>query len=446
MTVPLPLTIITCLEMVFMQSKGYASPLIGWIMWGLVANLYLVGFFQRVAPAVMVNELMADFHIGAAVLGNLSAAYFYAYAAMQIPSGMLADAIGPRRLSALAALIASAGIFLFALAPSLWVAYLGRFLIGASVAVAFVACMKLAGHWFPTNRFATITGVALLLGNLGGVLAGVPLAESIALFGWRASMFASGMITLVGAILIWIVVRDDPSERGYQSFAYSKSVDEKTVSAGQALIKVVKERNTWLLFLAGGLSSAPLLVFAGLWGVPYLTQVYALDRSQAALLTSTMLLAWAVGGPTLGALSDRIHRRKPPYLLANLAAAVLWGVFLFVDIPQALLYPLFAAIGFTSGGLIIGFAFAREVNHPAVAGTVGGVVNMSILGFAAILQPLLGSVLDRHWDGTLLAGIPMYSPDAYFAAFAWLFGCSILSVLALITVRETGCKMASADA
>jgi sugar phosphate permease len=412
-------------------------------MWGLVANLYLVGFFQRVAPAVMVDELMTDFSIGAALLGNLSATYFYAYAAMQIPSGLLADAIGPRRLSAAAALIASIGIFLFALAPGIWLAYLGRFLIGASVAVAFVACMKLAGHWFPTNRFATITGVALLLGNFGGILAGVPLAEAIALFGWRASMLVSGLVTFTGALLIWFVVRDDPSERGYKSFAHAAATQAQGMPPGKALKMVVRERDTWLLFLAAGFSSAPLLTFAGLWGVPYLTQVYGLERSQAALLTSTMLLAWAVGGPTLGALSDRIQRRKPPYLFANLATALLWGIFLFVDLPQPLLYPLFAAIGFTSGGLIIGFAFAREANHPAVAGTVGGVVNMSILGFAAILQPLLGIILDRSWAGTLVGGVPSYSAEAYFLAFSWLFGCAILSVIALLPVRETRCKMAS---
>jgi len=422
-------------------SNRYASPLVGWIMWGLVANLYLVGFFQRVAPAVMVNELMTDFGIGAAVLGNLSATYFYAYAAMQIPSGLLADAIGPRRLSAAAALVASVGIVLFALAPSIWLAYLGRFLVGGSVAVAFVACMKLAGHWFPTNRFATITGVALLLGNFGGILAGVPLAEAITLFGWRASMLVSGLVTFAGAILIWLVVRDDPSERGYKSFAHATATPQQGISPGKALKKVVAVGDTWLLFLAAGFSSAPLLTFAGLWGVPYLTQIYGLERSQAALLTSTMLLAWAIGGPTLGALSDRIQRRKPPYLFANIATALLWGVFLFVDLPQFLLYPLFAAIGFTSGGLIIGFAFAREANHPAVAGTVGGVVNMSILGFAAILQPLLGIILDRNWDGTLAAGVPIYSGDAYFLAFSWLFACAILSVVAILPLRETYCKM-----
>ncbi len=428
-----------------MPSERYASPLLGWIMWGLVANLYLVGFFQRVAPAVMVNELMADFQIGAAVLGNLSATYFYAYAAMQIPSGMLADAIGPRRLSTYAALSASLGIFAFALSPYLWLAYLGRFMVGASVAVAFVACMKLAGHWFPTNRFATITGVALLLGNLGGILAGIPLSEAIALFGWRSSIFASGLVTLAGAVLIWFVVRDDPKDYGYASFAYAAVSDEKKLTARQALKLVVKKRDTWLLFFAGGLSSAPLLVFAGLWGVPYLTQVYGLERSQAAGLTSTMLLAWAIGGPTLGAISDRIRRRKSPYLIANICAAVLWGIFLFVDIPHPLLYLLFAAIGFTSGGLIIGFAFAREANHPAVAGTVGGVVNMSILGFAAILQPLLGFILDRHWDGTLLAGTPSYGADAYFLAFLWLFGCVFFSIWALIPVAETRCQMSAEE-
>ncbi len=428
-----------------MTSERYASPLLGWIMWGLVANLYLVGFFQRVAPAVMVDELMADFQIGAAVLGNLSAAYFYAYAAMQIPSGILADAIGPRRLSAYAALIASLGIFAFALSPYLWLAYLGRFMIGASVAVAFVACMKLAGHWFPTNRFATITGVALLLGNLGGILAGIPLSEAIELFGWRSSMVVSGVITLAGAVLIWVVVRDDPSERGYTSFAYAAQVDEKRISARESLKRVVKKRDTWLLFFAGGLSAAPLLVFAGLWGVPYLTQIYGMERSQAAGLTSTMLLAWAIGGPSLGAISDRIRRRKLPYLMANIGATLLWGIFLFADIPEPLLYPLFAAMGFASGGLIVGFAFAREANHPAVAGTVGGVVNMSILGFAALLQPLLGFILDRYWDGTLLGGTPSYSTDAYFLAFFWLFSCVLLSVLALIPVKETRCQMSTEE-
>jgi sugar phosphate permease len=418
----------------------YPPSWIGWLMWGLVANLYLIGFFQRLAPAVMVNELMREFGLDGALLGNLSAIYFYAYAAMQIPSGLLADGIGPRRLSAGAAMVATAGILLFGLATSLWMAFLGRFLVGASVAIAFVTCMKLAGHWFPTTRFATVTGAALLIGNLGGVLAGVPLTEGIAAFGWRASMVVSALVTFGGAIAIWIIVRDDPSERGYRSHAHASVVKSGSLPPRQALAKVMRERDTWLLFCAGGLSTAPVLVFAGLWGVPYLTQVCGFERSQAAGMTSTMLIAWAIGCPFLGALSDRMGRRKLPYLISTFLTASLWGVFLFVNLPGNLLYPLFAAIGFTSGGLIIGFAFSREANHPGASGAVGGVVNMSVLGAAAILQPVLGSILDRHWNGMIDAGARLYSADAYSAAFFWLFICATISVPAVFLTKETFCR------
>src|SRR4030067_2838763 len=106
---------------------------------------------------------------------------------MQIPSGLLAAGIGPGRLSAMAAFLTAVGTLMFGLADHLWVAYAGRLLVGASVGVAFVPCMKLAGHWFPAHRFATVTGVGLLLGNFGGVLAGVPLSEAVGLFGWRTS-------------------------------------------------------------------------------------------------------------------------------------------------------------------------------------------------------------------------------------------------------------------
>jgi MFS family permease len=214
----------------------------------------------------------------------------------------------------------------------------------------------------------------------------------------------------------------------------------------RALRTVSARRETWLLLAAAGLSASPVLVFAGLWGVPYLTQVYGIDRSHAAALTSTMLVSWAVGGPTLGAMSDRLGRRKLPYMMANAAGATLWGVFLFWgDIPRIFLYPLFAAIGLTSGGLIIGYAHSREANHPGAAGAVGGVVNMGPLGFAAVMQPVLGSILDRHWDGLLVNGARIYDAGAYSAAFLWLFLSSCLSVAAMYFTRETYCRVREFD-
>lgn len=415
---------------------------LAWFTWGLLASLYFVGFFQRVAPAVMVDELMRDFSIAATMLGNLSAIYFYAYAAMQIPSGLLADAVGPRRVATAAAVAAVIGTVLFAMADTLWMASLGRGLIGASVAVAFVACMKLAGHWFPANRFATVTGVSLLIGNLGGVLAGVPLSEAVASFGWRSAMLVSAGITLLLAGAVWLWVRDDPSDRGYASHAHPEALNTSAMSSRRSLKIVVSERETWLLFFAGGLIAAPVLTFAGLWGVPYLVQVHDLQRSHAAAFTTTMLLGFAVGGPLLGALSDRMGRRKRPYLGAALVNAVCWGVFLFADaLPTNALYLLFAGIGFSAGGFIIGYAFAREANHPGAAGTVGGVVNMAVLGFAAIQQSAMGWILDRNWQGAMVDGARIYDAAAYHAAFLWLFVSAGGAVLAVALTRETHCRL-----
>lgn len=415
---------------------------LAWLTWGLLASLYFVGYFQRVAPAVMVDELMRDFSIAATMLGNLSAIYFYTYAAMQIPSGLLADVVGPRRVATAAAVAAAAGIGLFALADSLWMASLGRGLVGASVAVAFVACMKLAGHWFPANRFATVTGISLLIGNLGGVLAGVPLSEAVASVGWRSAMLASAGVTLVLAAFVWLWVRDDPSERGYASHAHREALNNAGMSPRRSLKLVVSERDTWLLFFAGGLVAAPVLTFAGLWGVPYLVQVHGLERSHAAVFTTTMLLGFAVGGPLLGALSDRMGRRKLPYLGATLVHALGWVLFLLIDdLSASALTLLFAVIGFSAGGLIIGFAFSREVNHPGAAGTVGGVVNMAVLGFAAIQQSAMGWILDRNWQGAMVEGARIYDAAAYHAAFLWL-GISAVGAVGFVALtRETHCRL-----
>jgi MFS family permease len=210
----------------------------------------------------------------------------------------------------------------------------------------------------------------------------------------------------------------------------------------RSLKLVISERETWLLFFAGGLITAPVLTFAGLWGVPYLVQVHGLERSHAAAFTTTMLLGFAIGGPLLGALSDRMGRRKLPYLGAAIVHALGWLSFLLTDDYSATaLTLLFAVIGFSAGGLIIGFAFSREVNHPGAAGTAGGVVNMAVLGFAALQQSAVGWILDRNWQGTLAEGVRIYDAAAYHAAFLWLAISAFGAVLFVALTRETYCRL-----
>ncbi|MBW8307260.1 MAG: hypothetical protein K0M46_10645, partial [Thiobacillus sp.] len=111
------------------------------------------------------------------------------------------------------------------------------------------------------------------------------------------------------------------------------------------------------------------------------------------------------------------------------------------DLSPSALYLLFAAIGFSAGGLIIGFAFSREVNHPGAAGTVGGVVNMAVLGFAAIQQSAMGWILDRNWQGATIEGARIYDAAAYHAAFLWLAVSAAGAVGFVALTRETYCRL-----
>ncbi len=418
---------------------GYLS----WTVWGLGAVFYCYGFFQRVAPAVLADQLMAEFKIGAAALGNLSAFYFYSYVAMQVPTGILADLWGPRKLLSTGALIAGLGSILFASAPTALSANMGRLLIGASVAVAWVVLLKLSTHWFAPNRFAMITGIALLCGVAGAVWAGAPLRILVDTFGWRRVMSISGFLTIAISAAIWILVRDDPSEKGFKSYASFK--DPKNGQSRKSVIKglaeVFRHKNTWLLTLAPGGVVGPVLAFAGLWGVPFFTTHYHYSPSLSAALSSTLMVSWAVGGPVLGALSDRISRRKPLYLFGNIIAAAGWVLLLYIPGHSfGVLLFLIIVTGLASGGMIIGFAYIKESVPLSAAGTVSGVCNMGVMMGPMLLQPAIGWMLDRHWQDHTENGIRIYSLEAYRWAFALMLAWAVLSCVLLLFTRETNCR------
>ncbi|OGA39314.1 MAG: MFS transporter [Betaproteobacteria bacterium RIFCSPLOWO2_12_FULL_65_110] len=410
-------------------------------VWGLGALFYLIGFFQRVAPAVITTELMTEFSLGAAALGNLSAVYFYSYVGMQIPTGIVVDRWGPRRVLAAGAAVAAAGTLLFALAQSLALVALGRLLIGASVGVAFVAMLKLSTHWFHLSRFAFFSGVALACGVVGAVFAGAPLRLLVDAYGWRVVMIAAGGLTGLLALLIWAFVRDDPQERGYRSFVAAPHVCAPRRSILGGMGAVLRTPNVWLIFIISGGVSGPALTFAGLWGVPFLRTHYGLATATAAMITSLLLLSWALGGPVMGALSDRFRERKPLYGLgAGIAAAGWFIVFLIPNLPLAVLITVLVVTGIASGCIMIGFAFAKESTPAALAGTTSGVINMGNMLGGMIMQPAVGWVLDRYWHGTVEGGARIYGFAAYRAGFSLMLAWLVLAMVLLLFTHETRCR------
>lgn len=405
-----------------------------WVIWSLAALFYGYGYFQRVATSVMVEDLMTDFAVGAAVLGNLSAFYYYAYAGMQIPVGVLNDRFGPRRILTAAALVGGTGTVLFALAPTIELAYAGRLLVGIGVAFAWVSTLKLIGIWFAPNRFATMTGMTLVVGMSGGILAQAPLALAIDEFGWRNSLAASSIAALVLATAIWFVVRD----------ARAENTDTPKVKLADVIrdaLPVMASIQTWLVAVFGMTTTVVALGFMALWGVPFLSEIYTLDRPSAASVISMGFIGQAFGGVFLGWLSDAIRRRKPP-MIGGLV--VMTGLFVLVVygpvMPLPLLRVVMFVMGAASAASIVGFAAVRENAPSAVSGVTVACINTLLITSGAVMQPTAGLILDAYWDGTLVEGVRVYGLDVWKLAFVPFVAFCAVGIVATFFVRETHCR------
>lgn len=405
-----------------------------WLALGVVALAYVLSFFQRFAPAGIAQDLTTAFQTSAASLGVLAATYFYVYTVMQIPTGILADTLGPRRILLLGGLVGAAGSVLFGLAPSLELALLGRTLIGLGVSVTFIAMLKLIAVWFEESRFATIVGICMLVGNLGSVLAGAPLAALAQSAGWRGVFLGVGGVSLLLGGLCWLIVRDTPAVN-----APRVGFDRTQVLA--SLLSVVRNRAIWPAVLVNTGMSGAFFTFAGLWATPYLVQVHGLSRNVAANHLSLWFAGFAVGCLFVGNLSDRLGRRKPVLIVGSHLYVLLWAIwFSGQALPLALSYGLFVVMGLTTASFSLAWACAKEVNPPLLSGMSTSIANMGGFLAAAILQPLVGWVMDQGWDGQLLNGARIYPLSAWRHGLGVLMACTVLGTLASWRIRETRCR------
>jgi len=426
-----------------MPGINYPPAYQSWITLCLGIAFYFSGFFHRMVTAVMADQLMVDFNIGAAALGNFSSFYYYSYVAVQIPTGILADNWGPRKLLTAGTFLSSFGAMIFAFASSIHMANFGRLIIGASIGVAWVSILKLTTRWFKPNHFAVVTGIALCLGILGAISAGAPLRLLMDFFGWRSVIFGVGLITIILSLAIWTFMRDDPTQKGYVSYATGIIVSNPMSRASiiRDLSNIFRYKNTWILTIVPASLIGPLLTFAGLWGIPYLTTHCHLTPVKSATLISTLLIACALGGPVLGALSEKTGRRKPILFFALCISFMGWIPILYLkDIPLWLIIVLFSIVGFASSAIVIGMAFVKESVPAPLAGTVSGVSNMGMEMGPMIIQPAIGLVLAWRWDGLTENGIRIYDLNAYHVAFGVMIGLALLGMLIIPFARETYCQ------
>ncbi len=405
-----------------------------WFIWSLAAIAFGYAFFQRVTPAVMVDDLMAEFAIGATVLGTLSSLYFYPYVALQIPLGVLIDRWGARILMTLALSVAGIGSVILATASSIEFAYLGRFIIGIGSAVGFLGSLAIAAKWFPPYRFAMLAGLVMFFGMMSGVFAQGPLAALVGTYGWRDVMWGLGAAGIMLALFIAIFVRNTPPTASVTKAEAKQSWS--TIGAG--LKKATTDWTVWKIAIVASTMSGPMLTLGALWGTPYFQAAYDLDRTTAAGSVSILFLAWAFGAPFAGWLSDRIKKRKAILVTGSGILTLAMAALIFIpNLPLTFAIILLAIIGVSGSAMAICFALVRECSPPEIGASVTGIVNSMTVASGAVLQPVVGFVLDQLWNGSLENGVRVYAAHEYQTAFIAIFVACLAGFLACISLRET---------
>ncbi len=433
-----------------------------WLLFAILALAYCFVYFHRNCLSIVADDLAREFSASASAIGVLGSIYFYCYAAMQFPAGLLSDSVGPRRTVTFSLLLAAAGSLVFALAPSLGVAKLARVMVGLGASMVFIPTMKILAQWFRAREFAFMSGLMQAAGGLG-ILAATSLLSLLVMYaGWRWSfgLIAGGTLLIVAGA--WWIVRDRPSDKGWPSIAEidqrrdvtqppsagGRSAGTVTAANGGGLAApkislwrgvrtVLSEKYFWPVAIWFFFDCGIFFGFGSLWSGPYLRHAYGMSKVETGAVLSTIAWGMVLGGPLLGMLSQRVlHSRKKTFVLCTSALVILLlALTLFpADLSRTALVVWFFLFSVCSSAIVImAFTTTKELFPVEIAGTCVGMVNFFPFFGGAVFMPLLGRILDAY--GKNDAG--HYPVQAYRLVLFVLLVASVLSLACTFLMKET---------
>jgi len=408
-----------------------------WLIFWILAFGYVLVHFHRLCPAVVAEDMRRDLAAGAGLLGLLGSAYFYPYALMQLPAGLLSDSWGSRKTITLFFFVAFAGTVILGMAPTVYAAIVGRTLVGLGVSMLFVPTLKVLAEWFRVKEFTMMTGILMMMGGIGSYVAATPLAYISNLIGWRYSFVLIGLFTLTLSALVWAFVRDRPGHMGWPSPSQSSGPAEESIPLMQGVKIVLSYPRFWFLGIWFFFTGAIFFSFMGLWGGPFLIQIYGLSKAEAGHVLSMSAFGMIVSSPLWSFLSNSLFRgRKPVLILGSVLMVVITGILYFFTegIPVPFLYLICLGMGIFNGSIVvIGFTANKELFPVSIAGTATGLVNIFPFFGGAVFQIILGAVLDSQ-------GL---TPSGGFALLGFkysllaLFLCALVELISSFFIKET---------
>ncbi len=384
------------------------------VVWLAALAAYVVAVLNRTSLGVAGLDATERYGVTASMLSLFVVLQVLVYAAMQIPSGLLLDRFGSRAMISTGLVIMAGGQGMLALSEELGLAIAARVLVGLGDALVFIAAIRVIPQWFPARQVPLFTQLTGILGQSGQVLSAVPLAWLLHGAGWSAAYASAASLSVLVAVGVLAVVRDDPS-------GTRVAVRAGSVAAVLAGIAAVWSRPGTRQGFYGHMGTAfSGNVFVLLWGFPFLVGAQQLDASVASGFLALFVAATVTVGPFIGVLTGRYPWRRELIVLGIIAVnAAAWSVMLLVPWPAPgwLIGLLVVALATGGPGSVIGFDLARTSNPPEQLGLAQGMVNQG--GFVATLVTtgLVGVVL------TVAGG---YTAEAF--RLAWLVQVPVWAV------------------
>jgi sugar phosphate permease len=397
----------------------------------LLATIFLLMNLYRLSSAVLSDRLMVAFDTSGAGLGTLHASFFYIYALTQLPAGVLVDRAGPKLTVVAGAIVFNLGAIGFALADSYLVAFLCRALIGLGGGVIFVSILRFCVSWFSPEEFGTMNGLTLAMSGLGGIMATTPLAVAAATVGWRETIIGLGVLGVAMAAVAYLFVEDRPEDAGFRSPDGAGAGGALTLGDVVENLRVVlSERVTWVMSLMMFSSVGVLITLLGLWGVPYVVQVYGVSVTQASWYTLLGSVGLLVGPPTFGWLSDRLGRRLVLVVIGGAGYVLGFGLLAIVgQPPRAVVAVVYFSSGFLLGAYTLSYAVIKERHARSASGVSTSAINGAGFFGAAVFPTAMGYVLDVYWTGDVVAGARIYTESGYQVSFGIATAASLLALV-----------------
>ncbi|MDP6706818.1 MAG: MFS transporter [Alphaproteobacteria bacterium] len=392
----------------------------------MLCAAYVASQFYRVANAAIAPELMAELSLSAEAMGVVTGLFFLAFAAAQIPAGVLLDRFGPRRTMSGLFALAVLGALVFAIADGAALLGLGRVLIGLGCAAGLMGSMVVIARWYPESRFAHLSATLFVVGGAGTLLGTTPLAGAVEFVGWRGAFHAMAALTAVFALALYLVVRDAPPGRRHEAEG------ESWGEVWQGLRAVVANGQLWLVAAIQFVGYASVLTVIGLWGGPYLSDVHGLAPVPRGNMLLALNVAALAGVMAWGQIDRLVASRKWLIVSAACLTAAVLTVLALWPAPglwlAGLLLVLFAACG---SYVMLNHAFARRILPDHLVGRGLTFQNLAVfLGISAI----------QSASGVIVGGFESQgtaAPEvAYRAVFGFLAVLLVISALVFAFARE----------